>query len=406
MTEPSVPTPGEEQGRAAEALLRAAAETYSDGAVARALELLTAALAAIDNAPAPPHADTEWPVRLARVRALRLNNRAAAYGMRHRHHGAPSDLDDAIAAQRASLQAAPPSDPPTALGRARLAAFLRTRFTACHDDADLTESLVLCRGALEEARTDTARARAQSELSLSLRIHYEHEGDLAALDESIDMARAATATASGTALWGGYESNLSICLRDRFLARRHTADLDGAIRAARASLTAPATTNSRSARMANLAAALRSRYIAATRGFTHHVDTTDIDEAIDLLRGALPDAAPTRRGWRSADLAAALLTRYDSLQHAADLDEAITCAREAVADTGVNRYDLALRTNDLGYALANYAADGSTRMRCWVLRVFSSAASTRSADTIRVNSPRWPGANGPSRPGQTEGVTD
>lgn len=357
MTEQSAPIPGEEQGRAAEALLRAAAETYSDDAVARALDLLAAALAALDNAPAPPHADMEWPIRLGRVRALRLNNRAAAYGMRHRHYGAPSDLDEAITAQRASLQATPPSDPPTALGRARLAALLRTRFTACHVDADLTESLVLCRGALEAARTDTARSRAQSELSLSLRIRYEHDGDLAALDESIDMARAAAAAAtSGTALWGGYQSNLSICLRDRFLARRHTADLDGAIRAARASLTAPAATDNRSARMANLAAGLRSRYIAATRGFTHHVDTTDIDEAIDLLRAALSDAAPTRRGWRSADLAAALLTRYDSLQHTADLDEAITWARAAVADTGVSRYDLALRTNDLGYALANSAA--------------------------------------------------
>ncbi len=64
-----------------------------------------------------------------------------------------------------------------------------------------------------------------------------------------------------------------------------------------------------------------------------------------------------------------------------------SCPAPLVADLGEQRCGQQQKTTTRG---------GSTRSGCWVARVVAAAASTRSGDSIGVESPRWPDANGPS----------
>jgi hypothetical protein len=355
--------PGAEHAGQAEQLLRQAQDDYDPAAVQQALDLLTYALDCLPEPPAQPEQTkasgigADWATRLHRVRAVRLSNRSAAHVLRYGHHGVLEDLEAAIAARRAALAALPGADPREPVWRVRLAALLRMRFSATHLNSNLGEAIDTGRAAVQAPADTAARAEAQAELAVALRLHYEHDGDPASLDESIALARAAVAAAQrGTAQWGGYQSNLTVSLRDRFLLRRRVGDLNDAISAGRLAVAAPMAQRQRSGRLSNLAQALRSRHLLATNNFSRVVDTGDIDEAVELFREAFEHASPAQRGWRLADLAAALLSRYDAVRHDEDLRQGIDMARQAVSVPGASRYDLALRLNDLGYAVANGAA--------------------------------------------------
>jgi hypothetical protein len=81
----------------------------------------------------------------------------------------------------------------------------------------------------------------------------------------------------------------------------------------------------------NLAAALRARFGRTGR-------LADLDEAITAGRNAVADTPPhdPDRPGRLSSLGNALLTRFERTGHLADLDEAITAGRNAVATTPPN----------------------------------------------------------------------
>ncbi|MBF6102302.1 hypothetical protein IU510_30240 [Nocardia cyriacigeorgica] len=133
-------------------------------------------------------------------------------------------------------------------------------------------------------------------------------------------------------------------LRERALRDNDMTVLDEAVRQGESGLRATAHANPAwPARASNLAMSLRTR---ARSG-------TDVQAAVDLLRGAVASAQPAdpeRVGFR-ANLGLCLRTLFEHTGRPEDLDEAVECLTTAMAATPRNTSVVAGRLGDLAHTL-------------------------------------------------------
>ncbi|WP_030154582.1 CHAT domain-containing protein [Glycomyces sp. NRRL B-16210] len=202
--------------------------------------------------------------------------------------------------------------------------------------ADLETAADLFRSAIEAFPPgDHQRAAVHSNLATTLLQRAERTGELEQIDEAVAVARGAfLEAAEGSPLKVGLLANLAAVFRARYQLTGDARDLDEALDAADEALTrTPASHPGRAARASTLTAVLVNRY----RRFG---EREALDEAVLVGREAL-DLAPAEhvhRPLRCTYLAGAHLDRYLSADPAgrdlADLEAAVSLAREAVTATG------------------------------------------------------------------------
>jgi tetratricopeptide (TPR) repeat protein len=204
----------------------------------------------------------------------------------------------------------------------------RARYRAGQGLDALREAVVACREALGAApdATHPARPGVLVQLGMSLVYLYQHTGDLAALDEAVDRAREAVRAVGEDQHHGPAGVNalylLGAAQAERGARTGSLDDLNDAVRTLR--------------RLHATAAAIRTRELhglgfALKQLFDRTRDSTQLDEAVDLLRRAVElwEADESEESIVLSALSSALLRRYDHSGGPADLDEALVYARRA-----------------------------------------------------------------------------
>ncbi|GGN13574.1 tetratricopeptide (TPR) repeat protein [Actinoplanes campanulatus] len=272
-------------------------------------------------------------------RAAFLSRLGTSLTYRYTVGGVDTDLADAIAAHRVSVEMAP--DRPA--GLRGLAITLRMRFLTAGDPADLEESVRLARAAGTALRPGDREYGAQlTVLSQSLRHRFEHTGRIADLDEAVATGRSALENLPDDEPERVLCAvNLLSALRSRAIQRGELTDLNEAVEIGRAALAPlPDGHPHRPLCLSNLALALLDRFDAVA-------DRDDIDEAVRNGRAAaetVNPADPDRQAYFFG-LARILRIRYQDTEQPADLDDAVEAARTAVALAGA---DLPTRLYALG----------------------------------------------------------
>jgi tetratricopeptide (TPR) repeat protein len=221
--------------------------------------------------------------------------------------------------------------------------------------SDLDEAVATLRGALTAAATDAERMSCQSALSCALYARFEHSGGRADLDEAAGIARSVTARA-GPEPSPELLVSMAIVLDAR--ARRIGAleDLDAAIGLVRRAAAATAAGGPRPA--ADRARGLVQLRVAGIwtdpatdeepgrtevqrllgAYLTRRFEWTDVQADVDALVHARREAAWTtsdaggaEHARNLASLSYALKLRYHRTGDRADLDEAVTTCRQALA---------------------------------------------------------------------------
>jgi tetratricopeptide (TPR) repeat protein len=209
----------------------------------------------------------------------------------------------------------------------------RARYRAGQGLDALREAVAACREALDAAPdVHPARPGMLVQLGMSLVYLYAHTGDLAALDEAVDRAREAVQAVGEDQHHGPAGVNALYLLGAALAERGATGsldDLNDAVRTLRRlHATAPAI---RTRELHGLGSALK-------RLFDRTRDSTQLDEAVDLLRRAVELCEPdeSEESIVLSELSSALLRRYDHSGGPADLDEALVYARRAADAVPVN----------------------------------------------------------------------
>lgn len=292
----------------------------------------------------------------------------AALLRRYLHSRAPADLDEAIAAGRNAVSAAPVGDPSRPGMQANLANLLLERFTCSWRLADLTEAVTSAQAAADTAASrDPARAVALSALALAHGSSFAYSGNLDDLDLAISVGReAVAATGDSHPIAATCLSNLGGALRTRYQRTGDTEALEEAIVVLRQAVhAAPAGHASMPGFLNNLGNALRSCFEAsAAAAYPAAADPAVLRESVALLTRAVaaaPPAAPDRAGYL-ANLANALILAAEYDAYPGALDQAIgTLEREigTVGDDHPLRHTFLV---SLGRAwLARFDASGDDR---------------------------------------------
>jgi tetratricopeptide (TPR) repeat protein len=242
----------------------------------------------------------------------------------------PDDLDAAITFMRHAL-AWP--DRPVAF---RLAALLRMRIELTAQPADIEEAVEVGGQGITELPTGTDRGRAMSNLAIAHLARFEYTGDVDDLDHAVSFGRAAVSEiAAGSRFGATAMADLTLILRGRFERGHDWSDIVEAVDVGRAAVATADDDMFRMVCSVNLAGALQVRFMF--RG-----SSEDLAEAVEVCRRGLelvPDGNPNQH-ILSIILADALARGYVRAEQsapgtgsAADLDEAVTLCRAAVAAT-------------------------------------------------------------------------
>ncbi|NEA68777.1 CHAT domain-containing tetratricopeptide repeat protein [Streptomyces sp. SID12488] len=278
---------------------------------------------------------------------------------RHRQHGTPEDLDEAIALTRLLISARPTgAELPGLLDE--LSGLLITRYDRAGAITDLDDVLKASRQAVNKTAThDPDWAGRMANLAMALRLHFLRTDEGTDLDLAIHTAEVAVEHLDpGHSGYATVRSNLGILLRARFGRSGDRGDLDRAIRLYRQAVEHdPNDPLARSVLLSNLASALHDR-------FTHAGNDADLDEAIPLVRRAVDLTPPhdPAKGRHLANLSTVLLSRHDRDGADADLAEALevlsaivsltTAAPKLRLTTALVRAEAAERRGDADAALA------------------------------------------------------
>ncbi|MGW2045854.1 CHAT domain-containing protein [Streptomyces sp. NPDC001858] len=266
-----------------------------------------------------------------RRRHIFLANLSHALLIRYHLTGAADDLAAALAAARRAMRAAAEDDPERGLGVLNLAAGLSERFRREGRTEDLDLAVDLLRETSARLAHDHRdRARHLCELGAVLGMRFEWHEDPADLDDAIAVLRESTRTVPADPLGPGAAlNNLGEALRRRYGGTGDPADLEEAVGLLRAAVEAtPAAHAGRVQYLASLGDALTMR--GEQLG-----DQQDLADGIDLLRAALRTAAagsPVRSRILLNLAVARYLWLFRTGLRRADLDEAVTAARTALAD--------------------------------------------------------------------------
>ncbi|MGW1780026.1 CHAT domain-containing protein [Streptomyces sp. NPDC002143] len=266
-----------------------------------------------------------------RRRHISLANLSQTLLVRYQLTGAEEDLAAALGTARRAVREAREDDPERGLGVVNLAAGLSERYLREGETEDLDLAVDLMREAAARAPHDhTDRAQYLCSLGTTLALRFERHEDPADLDDAVavlrESGRAVPADPKGPGL---ALNNLGESLELRHARTGDPADLNEAVGVLRVAVEAtPEAHPGRVQYLASLASALttRGQQLGAQQ---------DLEEAVDLLRTALP-AAPAGSPVRSRILHNLALAHYQRLFRTglrrADLDEAVTAARTALAD--------------------------------------------------------------------------
>ncbi len=266
---------------------------------------------------------------------------ASALLRRYLYGGVPADLDNAITAGRAAVDAAPEGDPGRPGLQANLANLLLERFTRQWKLTDLTEAVTTARTAVDAATSQNpARAVALSALSLAHADHFAYSGHLRDLDLAISVGEQAVAAApDGHPGAASCLSNLGGILRTRYQRTGDTLALDEAVMVLRKAVhVAPADHVSRPGYLNNLGCALRSRFDASSAAAAPATDPDDIRESITALTEAVAAAhrgGPDRVGY-VANLASSLILAAEHNAYPGALEEAISTLDREVGTISVD----------------------------------------------------------------------
>lgn len=312
-------------------------------------EAVTAVQAAVDatNNDHPDHAS----------RLAYLGN---VLGDRYRLTGAMSDLDESIAAGQAAVASTPPEHPNYAGHMASLAGSLQNRHERTGAVGDLDEAISAWQVLLAAAPAGHPdRGKYLSNLGNSLRSRFERTDSQPDLDGAIRIGREAVAvTPSGHPDRAGHLSNLAVALHARYQRTGAQSDLDETITVGRAALAAlPVDHPDGGACLSNLAYALSAR-------FARLGAQADLNEAVAVARDAIAATAVghPNRGGRMCNLGLSLHARYERTGARSDLDEAVTVGRSAVAATPTDHPNRGMYLSNLGTSLqARCERTGSER---------------------------------------------
>ena len=313
---------------------------------------------------------------------------------RYQRTGRIADIDAAIAALRRTATPVRPTTSYTERAVAsstetttalELATALRMRYLALADPEDLDEAIDVLRQAVRDAGSGLAISPVLEELATALGLRHARIGSPADIEEAVAAAStAARPIRESSKDFPRYAATLAGLL----LRRGSPEDLDNAVTwFQRASAHKALTRDDRAKLLADLSTALRAR--AAYRRGVSGIDTTarsveswstDLDEAIDLMRRAIDlsrDGEEDLYGVRARELAeryaglgAALLDRGqisgDStvLQDAADsYRKAVSLALPGNPETGAYLTGGGIAMRELAVASGRkYYADEAVRM--------------------------------------------
>ena len=224
---------------------------------------------------------------------LILSNLGIALRTRFERTGMLADLDAAVAAGRAAVEAALENSPNEPILQSNLGIALQARFRRIGQLADLDAGVEAGQRALAAASGDDfGRAPLLSNLADALRARFERTGVLADLDAAVEAGRAAVeATPDGHVGRAFFLASLGLVLRTRFERTGDQADLEAAIQVLHSAVkAAPADHSKRAAFLTGLADALRVR-------LTWAGTQPDLDAACSALEEAagLTSAAPSAR---------------------------------------------------------------------------------------------------------------
>jgi tetratricopeptide (TPR) repeat protein/CHAT domain-containing protein len=247
---------------------------------------------------------------------------------RHAVTGQASDLEDAVEVARHIVSTVP--DDPDALSC--LTGVLLARFTSKGKQADLDEGIVVGERLLAVLPADHPdRAGFPAAFANMLRMRYEHQRDPADLAAAKDWETRADVTRDpwddvvGPARHEGWASKRGLqghALLEQAMRGNDPLALDRAIVVIRESVGLyPAAGPAKLEAMGNLASALSIR-------FTRIGDKADLDEAIEVGRAALDLGSAEAAA--VAALAFALFTRFVRFGELSDLDESIALNRSAM----------------------------------------------------------------------------
>ncbi|MCX5215854.1 CHAT domain-containing protein [Kitasatospora sp. NBC_00240] len=288
-------------------------------------------------------------------RALRLSNFGAMLGDRFERFGERQDLDDALSVLRlaAAVDASAPQDNNRTINiLANLGHLRRTRFDRFGSWRDIDDAISSFRAAgAVGATTHEAPdrdAEVISDLAYLLSSRYVRMGGRRDLDEAIELVRAALlATPAEDPERLAHLSDLEMMLGLRFARYLAPEDLDGAVEAGRELV------ESIPAESVNRASSLTSLGVTLAFRFGQYGEKEDLDQAINLEWDALrlrPDDAFLVANILS-NLGLALRIRFEEFGDLDDLEEAIYALRAATRLVPVEDPDYASLCFNLGIAL-------------------------------------------------------
>ncbi|MFJ4849658.1 CHAT domain-containing protein [Streptomyces sp. NPDC088733] len=267
---------------------------------------------------------------------------------------ASRDLDEVIVVRRSITEATAADSADLSERLSQLAQALFNRFHDRETPADLDDAISVLRRALAAAATDAERMSCQSDLSCALQSRFEYVGGARSdLDEAADIARRFTVTAQPEPA-PGLLISMAIVLDARARRVGTVDDLDAAItlvqRAAAATASEPRPRANRPRGHLQLRATeiwtapedddepgqtevrrLLGAYL--TRRFEWNYVQADVDAIVASRRetAATTCADGTEHARNLASLSYALKLQYHRTGNRADLDEAVTTCRQALA---------------------------------------------------------------------------
>ncbi|MGP4051861.1 CHAT domain-containing protein [Streptomyces sp. 2A115] len=258
--------------------------------------------------------------------SMRLSGLAGALWSRHRLTGELTDLDAAIDTIRAAADAAPSGSPHHALCLSNLGLTLRDRFGRRGDPADLDQAITIVRQAWEMTPPDDPnRSVRLRNLAGTLLIRYGQTGGAGALEETATRLRA------------GADVPVDV------YAVGFLAGLDDI---------PPEVASDVAATVAPLVIGRQLRLVASYDPAEHET----VVETWGRILGIVPARDP-RRHLYLANLSQAFMLRYQQTGSPADLDAALTIARQSVKAAPEADPDRCM-------GLANLASSLAERHRC------------------------------------------
>jgi CHAT domain len=274
--------------------------------------------------------------------ARRLSNLGIGLRDRYEQTCVPTDLDAAIEAGRAAVEAIPASHP--------------------------------------------ERAKILENLGISLQIRFERTGALADADAAVTAGFAALeATPADHPDRATRLNNIAIALGVRAVRTRDPADVDASVESAKAALEkTPVGHPDRAQRLSILGNALELRY-------QQNKMAADQDDAIKMLQAAVDsETQDLGKVMYLSNLCDGLRQRFERTGAVADLDEAIRSGQSAAAGVRPDGSDLAVMSFNLGLALrARFELQGESADSVAASSAFVAAAeATPAAPSIRIHAAR------------------